>query len=409
MSRTFLALVFCAILSAVNSAAAQDLHAIARIDPAESSISDRLLGGVSVKLRLSQPVPYRVFTLNDPKRLVIDFKEVDWSGFPAADILNTKAVQTVRFGIFRPGWSRMVLELVHPMTVEIVEMDTKGSGLSATLDIRLKNASHTEFFEKVGAPDDPDWTLASIQPAPVSPARQTGDRPLMIALDPGHGGIDPGAERQDHKEKQLVLLFARELKEALILSGRYTADMTRSEDEFVSLPERITRARALGADVFISLHADALESGNASGTTVYTLSAKASDEAGDFLAAQHDRSDLLAGVDLSHQDDQIATVLMDLARVETDARSDALAELVVDGIAGSVGHLRKRAHLSAGFTVLKAPDIPSILVELGFMSSKNDLNNLLDKDWRAKVIAGIISALDEWAIQDAAQAQLLRK
>ncbi len=410
MIRVLLAYVVLFTFMGAHGSAAQDLHAIARINVEKSEISDRLLGGVAVKLSLSQAVPFRVFTLDGPKRLVVDFKEVDWSLFSADDILDTEAVTGVRYGIFRPGWSRMVLDLDTPLEVENIEMDTGANqGGPVTLSILMKYVSSTDFAEKAGAPDDDGWHYEDKTPKVASRGRQMGDRPLVVAIDAGHGGIDPGATRYDHEEKHLVLLFARELKEALILTGRYSAAMTRDQDEFVSLPDRITRARAFGADVFISLHADALAKGVASGTTVYTLSEKASDEAAETLAAQHDRSDLLAGVDLSRQDDQVATVLMDMARLETAARSEVLAEMLVVGISESVGHLHKRPHLSAGFTVLKAPDIPSVLVELGFMSNEHDLKNLLNKKWRAQVIEGLVAALDMWAVEDAAQALLLRK
>ncbi len=410
MFRVLLAYVLLFTLPSVQLAAAQDLQAIARINIDKSRISDRLLGGVSVKLSLSQAVPFRVFTLDEPKRLVVDFKEVDWTLFSDEDLLNTDAVTDIRYGIFRPGWSRMVLDLANPLAVEVIEMKTGANpGGPVTLSILMRNVTSAEFARNAGAPEDDGWAFEVKAPAVASRGRQLGDRPLVVAIDAGHGGIDPGATHQEHEEKQLVLLFAREFKEALILTGRYSAAMTRDQDEFVSLPDRITRARAIGADVFISLHADALAQGTASGTTVYTVSEKASDAAAETLATQHDRSDLLAGVDLSRQDDQVATVLMDMARLETAARSDLLAEMIVAGVAESIGHLRKRPHLSAGFTVLKAPDIPSVLVELGFMSNKRDLNNLLNKKWRAQVIEGLVSALDLWAVEDAAQALLLRK
>jgi N-acetylmuramoyl-L-alanine amidase len=232
----------------IQVAAAQDLQAIARINVEKSKISDRVFGGVAVKLSLSQAVPFRVFTLDAPKRLVIDFKEVDWSLFSADDILDTEAVTGVRYGIFRPGWSRMVLDLDTPLAVEMIEMKTGvNQGGPATLSILMKYVSSTEFAENAGAPDDDGWHYEDKTPEVASRGRQKGDRPLVVAIDAGHGGIDPGATRYDYEEKQLVLLFARELKEALILTGRYSAAMTRDRDEFVSLPDRITRARAIGA------------------------------------------------------------------------------------------------------------------------------------------------------------------
>ncbi|MCC6008452.1 MAG: N-acetylmuramoyl-L-alanine amidase, partial [Rhodobacteraceae bacterium] len=182
----------------------------------------------------------------------------------------------------------------------------------------------------------------------------------------------------------------------------------RDDDIFVALQSRVSQARAAGADVFLSLHADALAEGRAMGTTVYTLSETASDAASQRLAAEHDRADLLAGVDLGDQDDIIASVLMDLARTETQPRSERLARALVEGIGAATGRLYKRPHLSAGFSVLRAPDIPSVLVELGFMSDPRDLRNLLDPDWRAQAAAGIVDALETWAEADAAEAGLLR-
>lgn len=206
-----------------------------------------------------------------------------------------------------------------------------------------------------------------------------------------------------------MLKLAREMKEALIVSGRYEVFLTREEDVFLSLQGRITKARIGGADVFLSLHADALAQGTASGTTVYTLSDLASDAAAQNLAESHERSDLLAGVDLGEQDDLVATILMDLARIETMPRSEKLADAIVLGIADAVGKIRSRPRLSAGFSVLKAPDIPSVLVEFGFMSNPKDLANLANPAWRTRAIHGILNALDRWSLQDAAEARLLRQ
>ena len=178
---------------------------------------------------------------------------------------------------------------------------------------------------------------------------------------------------------------------------------------FTSLTGRISHARQGQADVLISLHADALEEGSASGITVYTLSNKASDEAAEQLASQLDRADLLAGVDLSEQDEVVTSVLMDLARLETNARSNDLAGQIVSGIAQATQRSRSRPQLSAAFTVLKAPDIPSVLIELGFLTNKRDLRNLLNPEWRRNVQKGILQGLGVWGINDAAQARLLRK
>jgi N-acetylmuramoyl-L-alanine amidase len=229
-----------------------------------------------------------------------------------------------------------------------------------------------------------------------------------VVLDPGHGGVDPGAERDGVREADLMLTFARELKEVLRRAGMQVV-MTRDADVFVPLETRITVARAAQADLLLSLHADALAEGRATGATVYTLSETASDTASAKLAERHDRADLLAGVDLTRHDDVIADVLMDLARLESTPRSDHLADAVVEGLRQSVGGLHKRPRLSAGFSVLKSPDIPSVLVELGFLSSDRDRARLTDPDWRRRAAEGIRDALQAWAVEDAAEAALLRR
>ena len=388
---------------------AQDLRALARIDTSQSTIADLSYRDLEVKLNLSQPIPYRIFLLSEPNRIVFDFKEVDWTGFVAKDILLTEKVSELRFGAFQAGWSRMVITLSEPMLLDKVGMLTGSEKGDATLTAKFKLTNPEDFLANVGAREGAGWDLPSAISVTLPKQRQIGDRPLVVVLDPGHGGIDSGARQDGKLEKDLVLLFAKELKDSLILSGRFKAHLTRDEDTFVSLSGRISKARELGADVFISLHADALKSGWATGTTVYSLSDEASNEASAYLAERQDRADLLSGVDLSQQSDVVATVLMEMARVETKSRSDLLADMVVSGVAQSVGRLRKRPHLFAGFSVLKAPDIPSILVELGFMSNQSDLNNLMNADWRQQIIEGIVLALDTWSVEDAAQAQLLRQ
>ncbi|GLQ34352.1 N-acetylmuramoyl-L-alanine amidase [Amylibacter marinus] len=409
MKRLFKTLI-CGVVIAlapmgIHWADAQELRAIARINPDNSSITDRLFGGVRVRLSLSQGVPYRIFIADQPKRLILDFKTLEWNSAGAQAITTSEKIGAARFGVALPEWSRLVLPLLAPMGIETAQMSVDKSNGNAELLVELRSVSEASFHAQVSSSQSEIHTsfAESGDAAPIASG------PLMVAIDPGHGGVDPGAVVQGYKEKDLVLRFARELKEALIRTGRYSAELTRGGDDFVSLTGRIERARHMGADVFLSLHADALARGSASGITVYTLSAKASSEAAAQLAAHLDRADLLAGVDLEGTDETIATVLMDIVRVETEARSNALASELVEGIAASVNRSRKRPKLSAAFTVLKAPDIPSVLIELGFITSKRDLRNLLNEAWREQVVNGIIASLDKWALADAAQADLLRK
>ncbi|HHC30109.1 MAG TPA: N-acetylmuramoyl-L-alanine amidase, partial [Rhodobacterales bacterium] len=250
---------------------------------------------------------------------------------------------------------------------------------------------------------------AALPEADDAPGAQGRTGPLRVVLDPGHGGIDPGAERGGVREKDLVLTFARELKEVLLRGGNVEVVLTRESDVFVPLETRVSIARRARADVFISLHADALAEGRAHGATVYTLADEASDEASAKLAERHDRADLLAGVDLSRTDDAVAMVLMDMARTETAPRSEALAADLVEGIYAATQSTYKTPRMQAGFSVLKAPDIPSVLIELGFLSSPSDRRKLVDPNWRRQAALGIRDALLYWAIQDAAMETRLRK
>ncbi|OIP83666.1 MAG: N-acetylmuramoyl-L-alanine amidase, partial [Rhodobacterales bacterium CG2_30_65_12] len=364
-------------------------------------------GRLELTVDLSQPVPWRVFTLTDPDRVVLDFSELDWTGAdPDALASSTARISAMAVGVYRPGWSRMVIELAEPMAVAEAEMIT-GDG-RARLTLRLNDSDRARFEAAAGAPESALFRPTDGAALPAR-ARPRGQGPLVVVIDPGHGGIDPGAEREGEREADLMLTFARELKEALLRGGNIEVTLTRDDDVFVPLETRVTIARRAGADVFLSFHADALAEGRAHGATVYTLSEEASDVASAKLAERHDRADLLAGVDLSQADDAVALVLMDLARTETAPRSEALAVALVEGIYSATQSTYKTPRMQAAFSVLKAPDIPSALIELGFLSSPRDRKNLTDPDWRRQAALGIRDALLYWAIEDAATAERLRR
>lgn len=392
------------------SAWAQDFTARARVLPEASSLRESG-AGIAIDLALSQPVPWRVRTRDAPPRLVLDFREADFSLMPSDALSTTSRSPELRYGSLRDGWSRLVLRLDGPYEVVSAAMNTSGGATdaagAAVITLRLEPTDAESFAQTAAQRDDAFWELPEAPPAQAPAA--LGEGPLTVVLDPGHGGIDPGAERDGITEAELMLTFARELREALGRAGGFEVVLTRDEDMFVSLEGRVRLARAANADVFLSLHADALAGGGASGATVYTLAEEATDAASAALAERHDRADLLAGVDLSAQDDLIAGVLMSIARNETTPRTDALADGLVREITDSVGHMHRRPRQGAGFSVLKAPDIPAVLVELGFMSSTSDLANLRDPDWRAEFAQGVVRALQQWALEDAAEAPLRRR
>ncbi len=389
----------------------QGFSGLARVDAAQTSAADTRTGG-EIELLLSQGVPYRIFTLDEPRRLVLDFQEVDWSGFPASSFVSTEFASDVQFGTYVPGWSRMVIELAAPMEVAQAALQVDPVTAAAQLSIKLENVDAKTFAKAAGAPQDPRWDL----PAPEELPQRIGsnpDAPLMIVLDPGHGGIDPGAQVdvQGRKisEKDLMLQFALELGDVLLRSGQFDVRLTRNDDYFVSLERRIALAHLAGADLFVSLHADSLSAGHAHGTTIYTLSDEASDVASAKLAERQERSQLLSGTDLSEADDVVADVLLDLARVETHPRSLSLAQSISASLTEQGGPMNRRPLRSAGFSVLKSADIPSILIEIGFLSSTRDLNNILDPDWRRATARGILNGLLAWQADDAARKTLVRQ
>ncbi|CUJ88884.1 N-acetylmuramoyl-L-alanine amidase AmiC precursor [Ruegeria denitrificans] len=404
MSRIFYAI---ALIWALSSAAfAHDFSALARVLPEDSRITDDGRAGVRVELGVSQGVPYRVFTLRDPYRVVLDFQEVDWTGLEVDSFLQTDRISDVQFGTYVPGWSRMVLELGAPLAVDTSDLRVDQVNGTAHLSLSLSGTDFDSFAATAGAPRQPGWDLPEPSVTPAKPG-QNGTRPLLVMLDPGHGGIDPGAEVAGTDEKTLMLIFARELRETLLRAGGYQVVMTRVDDHFVSLERRIALAHRAGADVFISLHADSLSEGRAHGAAVYTLSDDASDVASHKLAERHDRGDLISGVDLSGTDDQVTDILLDIARQETKPRTHTLAQAVADGLAQHGGPMNSRPIRTASFSVLKAADIPSILVELGFLSSPRDLKNITNPEWRKGMARGILSGLEQWRQDDLVKRALI--
>ena len=270
--------------------AGDDLTALARLDPAASGLADTASGGVTLDLALSQPVPFRVFLLADPPRLVIDFSELDFGPSRAEALDRSAAVTRFGWGLIRPGWSRLVAELDGPYRIRLAGMQTSATG-EAALNVTLDPASATDFAAlAANAPADTGrWSFPAAAAVTEAKRRQTGEAPLVVVIDPGHGGIDPGAEAGDMVEADIMLTFARELAASLRRAGM-TAVLTRERDEFVPLETRISLARDAGADVFLSLHADSLPEGEATGATIYRMDETASDTASARLAERHDRA-----------------------------------------------------------------------------------------------------------------------
>lgn len=395
----------CALLLAVSPVVGQDFSALARLDVTQSGAQDRSRR-TEVALLLSQAVPYRVFTLDDPRRLVMDFREVDFRDVDAAAFTGSDVIEGARFGPLRSGWSRMILDLAEPVSVDAAGMRVDEVSGTAQIDVVLRASDADAFSAAAGAPDDPDWAFL-VADTPVQPADPDG--PLVIMIDPGHGGIDPGAGYADIHEADVMLVLALELVDAMGRLEGVQPVVTRTTDTFVPLPERLTLARRARADLFISLHADALEGVQATGASIYTLTDRAAEAASQRMAERHERGDLLAGVDLTGQGDEVALLLQDLVRVETAASGERFADQLVQAMNDSGAVLNSRPRREASLAVLNAADFPSVLLEVGFLSNEDDRDRLTTPQGRAPIVAAVTLAVARWAIEEASLAPLVRQ
>lgn len=400
-------------VSPVPAAPQAGFSALARLVPGVQRLRTFADGSLQLDLGLSLPVPWRVRVLDGPPRLVLDFRELAFEGLDRDALLSDGGgrLRDLRAGALRDGWSRMVLELDAPFDIVQAGLRTGlGPGAQeARLMVRIGPDTRGDFATRAALPEPQGWALPAAV-LPEGPARKDGARSrVMVVLDPGHGGLDPGAERGRSTEASLMLTFAREFKEVLLRHGGFDVVMTREADTFVPLEARIAVASAVGADVFLSLHADAIPEGQATGAAVYTLEEDATDAASAALAARHDRDSVMAGVALSGQDDQVAAVLMELARLETAPRSVHLAQELLVGMLGQDIVLHKVPQRQAAFSVLKLPHVPSVLVELGYMSSDADFKRLTDPEWRARMAQALLAGLEEWSLRDAALGALRRQ
>ena len=367
-------------LLAANLAAAQ-----VSVDPARTSVRDgwRTL---EVVLGFDRITPYRVFTLDDPRRLVVDIEGVSFAALDADDMLSGERAAAVRFGPLRPGWSRMVIDLAEPLVIAEAGMVAADEG--ADLTIVLQRTSPESFVASAGAPPDPGWDVVTgFDPKVAAELAQSEE--FVVVIDPGHGGIDPGANRGGIKEADLMLILAAELAIMLNAEKGLQAVMTRETDVFVPLTARMSFARQVGADFFVSLHADALDQNEVRGASVYTLSADGGTQAAQRSVERHERGDLLAGVDLNATEDRVAAALMDLARAQTGPEGRRIADALVASLEARGVLLNTRPRREAQFSVLAAPDIPSVLVEAGFLSNAQDRAVLATPEGRARIARAI--------------------
>jgi N-acetylmuramoyl-L-alanine amidase len=344
-------------------------------------------------VELSDPVDVKLFTLTGPDRVVIDLPEVLWRQPETARPSGRSSVRSYRYGLFRQGNSRFVIDLNSPVRVSEPTILPPEGGLAFRLVIDLYPTTGEAFAADAGWPAEAATAPPALAPAPNFPPAVLGKRTIVV--DAGHGGLDPGTHGASGlQEKDVVLAVARKLKESLESTGRYTVRLTRDRDVFVPLRERVNIARAARGDLFVSLHADSNDHPEVRGASVYTLSEDASDRETAKLAEKENMSDVIAGVDLRAENTPVATILIDLAQRDTMNRSVRFAETLIASLPGTTSVRPTSPHRSAGFAVLKAPDVPAALVELGYLTNRQDEREMATDRWRAEVAQAIGRAID---------------
>ncbi|MGB0507311.1 MAG: N-acetylmuramoyl-L-alanine amidase [Pikeienuella sp.] len=349
-----------------------------------------------IEVEISEPLGFQVFTLDAPRRVVIDLPRVEWRVQPPRAGAAMRFVDAVRFGMFKADASRMVIDLRRAANVEAAYLRSEGTAHFLVIDLAAESAS--DFARAAGWPTSIVEQKTEEAPSDAMPSpKKRPNRGIIVAIDPGHGGIDPGASYGRIYEKELVLEYAFALAKSLNEIPGFVPFLTRKDDSFLSLRERVSVSRHANADILISIHADALEKGVASGATVFTLSDEASDEEAADLVRSHNRADIIAGVRFDETPDDVAQVLVDLSRRSTDVASEQLATEIVRQLETFSQTFSSRSLQSAGFRVLKAPDVPSVLVEIGFLSSEKDRERLISESGRKAVIKALTEAILNWA------------
>ena len=400
----------CAVMAIVGFAPSANADDGASFDqlPLANALAARVAGDLErtrIVVDVEGEVTPAVYVLPQPNRLVLDLPGLSFTPMNQSEVEARGLVSAFRYGPFAPERGRVVVDLADHAVIDDVLMLAAIDGQPARLVLDLVRSDEAGFEAEVERTRDA--FLASVE-APkenrLDMVSGTG-RPIEV-IDPGHGGIDSGAvSRSGVLEKSVVLNFAQAFADRLRASGRFDVHMTRDDDVFIPLAGRVRFAQSLNADLFISVHADSLvRHRDLRGATVYTLSDRASDAIAQQLVDNEARSEMLAGMDVRETaTTEVADILIDLTRRETTRFSLAFAENVVSEISTAT-RMVNNPHRSAGFRVLKAPEIPSILLELGFLSNEDDVRLLIDEDWQARTVQALSTAVDRFFEQRVASA-----
>jgi len=367
------------------------------------AITSRLAGDTKrtrFVVDVDRNVPFGVFALADPYRVVIDLPETEFH-FDSGDGRTGRGlVNAYRYGLIGPGKSRIVLDTNGPVKVDKAFVVDAVDDQPVRLVVDMLSTSREDFLAEL-ALRQPRQTAATSSPPmsgheAVRPGAAKEGREIVVVIDPGHGGIDAGARsRKGTLEKNVVLDFSKRLADTLGRTGRFTVHLTRDDDKFIPLGERVNIARGHKASLLISVHADSVSAGSVSGASVYTLSERASDAVAAALAEQENRSDAIGGVDLSGETDAVADILIDLVQRETKNYAVFFARTLVGELKRHTGVV-KNPHRSAGFKVLKAHDVPSVLLELGYLTNSDDEKHLTDAEWQGKIAESVAGAVAQY-------------
>lgn len=397
----FISALVCAFLTDSAGLAAESAvteHVLAAAVEQEVVATDLRIGGDDKHTRfvvdLNRKIDLAAFTLADPYRVVVDLPQVNFKLPAKAGTQSRGLVKAYRFGLIMQGGSRIVLDTKGPVRIEKAFVLDAAEGQPARLVLDLAAIDRAAFMRNIALQTRPAHNTGAKPNEP--PVKADGDTRPLVVVDPGHGGIDNGTKGSGGElEKDIVLAFSQVLREKLESGGKYRVAVTRTDDSFIPLSERVRFARTRGAALFISIHADALprKEGLAEGATVYTLSETASDAEAARLAETENKADVIAGVDLTAEPNDVANILVDLAQRETKTFSMQFARTVV-GELKSAARMHKHPLKSAGFKVLTAPDVPSVLIELGYMSTKDDLKQLNSPAWRARTAQAVVKAVE---------------
>lgn len=380
---------------------------------ADTVAKDARIGGDTMRTRfvadLSKTVEFRAFTLDNPYRVIIDLPDVKFKLPAGLGRRGRGLVKGFRYGLVAPGQSRIVIDVKAPIVVEKSFVLKAYGKQPARLVLDLIRTDRKTFLANLRRGRSfgkAKIAKSKVKPKPSPPVRLPSAKPRrssttkpVVVIDAGHGGIDPGAiTKSGIQEKDIVFAFAKTLKRKIAATGRYKPVMTRTIDTYMALRDRVEFGRRMDGALFISLHADALPGRNrkeVAGATVYTLSERASDEAAKAMAAKENRADIIAGVELPEESNEVTNILIDLAQRETKNHSITFADTLLKSLKG-VTRLNKKPHRFAGFAVLKAPDVPSVLFELGYLTHPEDQKLLQSREWRERVAAAVTKAVDKF-------------